>query len=98
MLGVKEDYIICGNGAAELIKELMETLTGTLGIIRPTFEEYPNRCQLQTVVTFIPQNNEYRYNIQDLMDFFGSKPVDTLYSLILITLRGIIFRWRMFVF
>lgn len=76
--GVKEDYIICGNGAAELIKELMETLTGTLGIIRPTFEEYPNRCQLQTVVTFIPQNNEYRYNIQDLMDFFGSKPVDTL--------------------
>lgn len=78
MLGVKEDYIICGNGAAELIKELMETLTGTLGIIRPTFEEYPNRCQLQTVVTFIPQNNEYRYNIQDLMDFFGSKPVDTL--------------------
>ena len=76
--GVKEDYIICGNGAAELIKELMETLTGTLGIIRPTFEEYPNRCQLQTVATFIPQNNEYRYNIQDLMDFFGSKPVDTL--------------------
>lgn len=76
--GVKEDYIICGNGAAELIKELMETLTGTLGIIRPTFEEYPNRCQLQTVVTFIPQNNEFRYNIQDLMDFFGSKPVDTL--------------------
>ena len=39
----------------KLIKELMETLTGTLGIIRPTFEEYPNRCQLQTVVTFIPQ-------------------------------------------
>lgn len=76
--GVKEDYIICGNGAAELIKELMETLTGTFGIIRPTFEEYPNRSQSQTVVTFIPQNNEYRYNIQDLMDFFGGNPVDTL--------------------
>ncbi len=76
--GVKEDYIICGNGAAELIKELMGTLTGTLGIIRPTFEEYSNRSKLQSLVTFIPQNNEYRYNIQDLMDFFGSKPVDTL--------------------
>lgn len=75
---VKEDYIICGNGAAELIKELMETLTGTFGIIRPTFEEYPNRGQLQALVTFTPQNDEYRYTAQDLMDFFGSNPVDTL--------------------
>lgn len=76
--GVKEDYIICGNGAAELIKELMETLTGTFGIIRPTFEEYPNRGQLQALMTFTPQNDEYRYTAQDLMDFFGSHPVDTL--------------------
>ena len=41
--GIKEDYIVPGNGAAELIKALMEELPGTLGIIRPTFEEYPNR-------------------------------------------------------
>ena len=41
--GVKEDYILPGNGAAELIKVLMESLVGRLGVIRPTFEEYPNR-------------------------------------------------------
>ena len=35
--GVKEDYIVPGNGAAELIKELMGILPGTLGIVRPTF-------------------------------------------------------------
>lgn len=40
---IKEEYIIPGNGAAELIKILMEHLSGSLGIIRPTFEEYPNR-------------------------------------------------------
>ena len=41
--GVKEEYIVPGNGAAELIKALMELLPGTIGITRPTFEEYPNR-------------------------------------------------------
>ncbi|MBP5743029.1 MAG: phosphocholine cytidylyltransferase family protein, partial [Paludibacteraceae bacterium] len=34
--GVKEEYIIPGNGAAELIKALMEDLPGTLGVTRPT--------------------------------------------------------------
>lgn len=76
--GIKEDYIIPGNGAAELIKGLMEILPGTLGITRPTFEEYPNRRDTDSLVTFIPQNNEYRYTAQDLMDFFGNHPADNL--------------------
>ena len=76
--GVKEDYIIPGNGAAELIKALMELLPGTLGIIRPTFEEYPNRRDDKSLVTFVPQNNEYRYTAEDLMEFFGKHPIDNL--------------------
>ena len=51
--GVSEDYVIPGNGAAELIKVLMEHLPGTLGITRPTFEEYPNRRPQNTLVTAI---------------------------------------------
>ena len=58
--GVKEDYIIPGNGAAELIKALMEMLPGTLGVTRPTFEEYPNRRDKDNLVTFVPQNQDYR--------------------------------------
>ena len=38
-----EEHIVIGNGTAELIKGLLEQLGGTLGVIRPTFEEYPNR-------------------------------------------------------
>ena len=76
--GVKEDYIIPGNGAAELIKLLMELLPGTLGITRPTFEEYPNRRDNDNLVTFIPQNNNYRYTAKDLMDYFGAHPVDNI--------------------
>lgn len=76
--GIKEDYIIPGNGAAELIKVLMEMLPGTLGITRPTFEEYPNRREKESLITFVPQNNDFCYTVQDLMDFFGNNPADNI--------------------
>ena len=76
--GVKEEYIIPGNGAAELIKVLMELLPGTLGIVRPTFEEYPNRRDKDSLVTFVPQDNEYRYTAQDMMVYFGEHPADNI--------------------
>ena len=76
--GVKEDYIIPGNGAAELIKALMETLPGTLGITRPTFEEYPNRRDVDSLVTFIPKDKDYRYTAQDLMAFFDDHHADNI--------------------
>lgn len=76
--GIKEEYIIPGNGAAELIKALMELLPGTLGIVRPTFEEYPNRRDSEGLVTFVPQNADFRYTAADLMEFFGEHPADNL--------------------
>lgn len=76
--GVKEEYIVPGNGAAELIKGLMELLPGTIGITRPTFEEYPNRRDKDSLVTFIPQNDEFRYTAQDLMNFFETNPADNI--------------------
>ena len=76
--GVSEEYIIPGNGAAELIKALMERISGKVGAIRPTFEEYPNRLPQERLVTFVPKDNTYRYTADELMDFFDAKPVDTL--------------------
>ena len=83
--GVSEEYIVPGNGAAELIKVLM-SLTPTLsnregaktGFIRPTFEEYPNRYDKDQQVTFVPQNEDYRYTAGDLMAFFGDKDIRQL--------------------
>lgn len=76
--GVKEDYIIPGNGAAELIKALMENVNGKLGVVRPTFEEYPNRLHENQVVAYVPQNRDFRYGVDDLMDFFGKNHVENL--------------------
>ena len=76
--GVSEQYIVPGNGAAELIKVLMEDSQGKTGFIRPTFEEYPNRHDKDSQVTFVPQNDDYRYTADDLMDFFSDKDIKTL--------------------
>ena len=75
---VKQEYIVPGNGAAELIKAMMEGLRGNVGIVRPTFEEYPNRLPEEKVVTFVPLDDEFRYNAENLMDFFGKNRVETL--------------------
>ena len=87
--GVSESYIVPGNGAAELIKVLMESLSNLsplashhsplkIGFIRPTFEEYPNRYDKDSQVTFVPQNENYRYTADNLMAFFGDKDIQTL--------------------
>ena len=77
--GVSEQYIVPGNGAAELIKVLMEGETkGKTGFIRPTFEEYPNRFDKSLQVTYTPQNEDYRYTADDLMNYFGDKEIKTL--------------------
>ena len=75
---IKQEYIIPGNGAAELIKALMENLQGKVGVIRPTFEEYPNRLSDERVVTFVPNNESFRYNADDLIQFFGENKVENL--------------------
>ena len=84
--GVSEEYIVPGNGAAELIKVLMEDASGLspqpsdfkIGFIRPTFEEYPNRYDKDCQVTFVPQNEDYRYTADDLMTFFADKDIQQL--------------------
>ena len=76
--GVSEPYIVPGNGAAELIKVLMEESQGKIGFVRPTFEEYPNRYDKEQQVTFVPQNEDYRYTADDLMAFFEDKDIRQL--------------------
>lgn len=71
--GVKSSHILTGNGAAELIKALTEQLKGRFGLIRPTFEEYPNRLIHQDCVVFVPDNPDFSYTVDDLTAFFGKK-------------------------
>ena len=75
---VDESQIVVGNGAAELIKSLMGVLKGSVGIVRPTFEEYPNRYEKTKEVVFTPDNEAFSYTAADLMAFFGEHPADNL--------------------
>lgn len=76
--GVKIDNIAVGNGAAELIKSLMSRIEGNIGVIRPTFEEYPNRYDRQKQIVYVPDNKDLSYTADDLIEFFGAKNIGTL--------------------
>lgn len=77
--GVSHDLMVVGNGAAELIKSLMGFIgNGTVGVIYPTFEEYPNRLPTDRLVKFKPENDDFSYTADDLIEFFAANPVDTL--------------------
>ncbi len=75
---VHQENILVGNGAAELIKSLMGQLTGKVGFVRPTFEEYPNRYNKENSVSFVTQAPNYSYTAKDLMEFFGDKDIQNL--------------------
>lgn len=66
--GIRQDYVVVGNGAAEIIKALMEHSDGKMGVIYPTFEEYPNR-QSEEIIAFYPQNADFHYTAKELMLF-----------------------------
>ena len=76
--GVHKDNIIVGNGAAELIKSLMESFSGKTGVIRPTFEEYPNRYSVEDEVVFTPSNDNYTYSVEELIEFYTCNKVDNI--------------------
>lgn len=78
MFGIVEEQTVVGNGAAELIKSLMGSISGKVGFIRPTFEEYPNRYNKGDSVVFVPQNEDLSYTADDLISYFGRNPVETL--------------------
>lgn len=76
--GVKIEHIAVGNGAAELIKGLMDGMNGKVGFIRPTFEEYPNRYNKENSVIYVPGKDGFAYDEDDIIGFFGDKEISCL--------------------
>ena len=79
--GVSSQYIVVGNGAAELIKSLMEQLMeqgSKVGVVYPTFEEYPHRLTRDAIVPFFPNNPDLHYSADDLKAFYKSKDINAL--------------------
>lgn len=76
--GIRQEYVCVGNGAAELIKSLMECTEGNIGVVYPTFEEYPNRKEKQHIVSYNPDNADFSYTADNLMQYFTDKKLQAL--------------------
>ncbi len=79
---VHRENIAVGNGAAELIKSIMAEFDRngqTVGFVRPTFDEYPNRFVAERSVSYTPDHKDYSYQAEDLISYFSDKQkVDAL--------------------
>ena len=75
---IRQEYTVVGNGAAELIKSLMERVKGRIGVVYPTFQEYPNRKEQTEIVDFTPDNENLTYTADDLIRFYADKQISTL--------------------
>lgn len=76
--GIRQEYVLVGNGAAELIKSLMEHFSGKLGCIYPTFEEYPNRYDKSMIAGYRPEKEGFRYDADDIIRFYTDNAVDNI--------------------
>lgn len=77
--GVRQEYIVVGNGASELIKSLCAKMSGRVGVIRPTFEEYAHRFpDGAEEIVFRPETEDFTYTAADIEEFFGEKDLSWL--------------------
>ncbi|MCM1152578.1 MAG: aminotransferase class I/II-fold pyridoxal phosphate-dependent enzyme [Muribaculum sp.] len=76
--GIKQKYVCVGNGAAELIKSLTGALKGKIGVVYPTFEEYPNRMEPLRMEKFYTSLPDFRYTADDLMSRFDKTDISSL--------------------
>ena len=65
LFGVSQSCIVVGNGAAELIDQVTESLNGRFGIYGPTFEEYTAR--FKRVDVRVPDQEGFRYGKEDVL-------------------------------
>ena len=79
--GVDQNHIVIGNGAAELIKSLLSYLSETekCGFIRPTFEEYPNRCKKENEVIMNVSYPDFSYTADEVISYFSEHKVSSLF-------------------
>lgn len=76
--GLKKEHICPGNGAAELINSLMKTIKGKVGIVFPTFEEYPNRLNKDSIVPYYPANRNFSYTCDELINYYANADIKAL--------------------
>ena len=76
--GLNPKQVCVGNGSSELIKSLMENYIGNIGLIYPTFEEYPHRKNNGEIIPFNGLDENYNCSVDDIAEFYVDKHVDAI--------------------
>lgn len=76
--GLNSTDVVVGNGAAEIIKALIEGTKGKIGMMCPSFEEYRNRAREQQLDIFTPITRDFSYTAHDIINYFSYKDLDIL--------------------
>ncbi len=76
--GVRTENICVGNGTAELIKSLMENISGNIGMVYPTFEEYPHRKKDVEVIPYYVVDMDFDYSVDDIMSYYEGKDISAI--------------------
>ena len=76
--GLRTPSVMVGNGAAELIKGLIETESGKIGLMAPSFDEYRNRAKDEQLVVFTPTATNFSYRAEEIISFYTNKDLSML--------------------
>lgn len=77
--GLKQEQVIIGNDVAELIKNLTDRLGGRLGVLGPLLCEDTRMKTRDAFVEYIPDNRDFAYTVDDLINFFENKDIQSLF-------------------
>ncbi|MDR1612708.1 MAG: aminotransferase class I/II-fold pyridoxal phosphate-dependent enzyme [Planctomycetota bacterium] len=76
LLSCREEWLAVANGASEIIVVLGDLLKGRIGVMFPTFMEYPARIGRKRIVPLYPRSDKLRYGADDLIE--AENTVDSL--------------------
>ena len=76
--GLHPENVLVGNGAAELIKALIEKTKGRIGMLSPSFDEYRNRAKEDQLSIFPITSQDFSYTAKDIIKFYAHTELEML--------------------
>nr|WP_321305648.1 aminotransferase class I/II-fold pyridoxal phosphate-dependent enzyme [uncultured Sphaerochaeta sp.] len=76
--GLHPENVLVGNGAAELIKALIERTIGKIGMMSPSFDEYRNRAKDDQLSIFPITSQDFSYTAKDIIKFYAHTELEML--------------------
>ena len=78
MFGLNEAFVTVGNGAAEIIKDLIGVLPKPVGLMKPSFAEYANRLPSEEKILFACRPPSFAYTADDIIAHFAGSGAKSL--------------------